>query len=87
MINVEVWVPPENDTIPILDIHHVRECGTIAPPIRFGWFIPNIKNKKPNDQSIHWTMFTKATHNYDVQEYELLKLIKTNSFKNRENQE
>ncbi|XP_063228981.1 atrial natriuretic peptide receptor 2-like [Bacillus rossius redtenbacheri] len=58
MVNLEVWVPP-NTTIDFgsLGNSHVRELGKIAPPGRFGWFVP-----KDLSQIIpgmdHWHIFT-----------------------------
>lgn len=89
MINLEVWVPPEFDTVPILDTHHVRDCGTVGPPVRFGWFIPIIKDEKkvsPFVQDIHWTSFRdlKYVENYDIQDISDLNILAMNSFINRD---
>lgn len=40
MVNMEVWIPPQLDTMPLLNTHDVKECGSIAPPGHFGWFVP-----------------------------------------------
>ncbi|KOC65570.1 Insulin-like peptide receptor [Habropoda laboriosa] len=40
MVNMEVWIPPQMDTMPLLYTHDVKECGSIAPPGHFGWFVP-----------------------------------------------
>ncbi|XP_031356046.1 receptor-type guanylate cyclase gcy-22-like [Photinus pyralis] len=71
MINVEVWVSPEFDTIPLLDTHHVRDCGTIAPPIRLGWFIPLTKDTMqlpPMEREVHWSSFkdSKYVQSFDI---------------------
>ncbi|KAF5297767.1 hypothetical protein FQR65_LT09941 [Abscondita terminalis] len=83
MINVEVWVPPEFDTIPLLDTHHVRECGTIAPPVRFGWFIPIINDKRfpASDRDIHWSLLkdSKYVQNYEIRDESDWNLIMANS--------
>lgn len=66
MINLEVWVPPDEDTIPILDRNDVKECGLITSPGRFGWFIPKnlsgpiIKNDPKwglINQDVDWKFF------------------------------
>ncbi|CAH1133811.1 unnamed protein product [Ceutorhynchus assimilis] len=63
-INLEVWIPPDYDTY-VTDF--VKECGSLSPPGRFGWFIPidltyPIKNyynpdNRPDIKSIHWRHF------------------------------
>ncbi|KAF2904495.1 hypothetical protein ILUMI_01678, partial [Ignelater luminosus] len=85
MINTEVWVSPDFDTTSILAVHHVRECGTIAPPVRFGWFIPLIRESKKSpsyDQDVHWTIFKdpKEVYNFDIQDSSDWNLIEKNSF-------
>lgn len=40
MVNMEVWIPAQMDTSIYLDEYHVKECGSIAPPGYFGWFVP-----------------------------------------------
>ncbi|XP_014480221.1 PREDICTED: uncharacterized protein LOC106747328 [Dinoponera quadriceps] len=40
MVNMEVWIPPQQDTIPLLNRYNLRECGSVAPPGYFGWFVP-----------------------------------------------
>lgn len=87
MINLEVWVPPEFDTVAILDTHHVRDCGTIAPPVRFGWFIPLIKQDAitpSSSQDIHWSFFKNPTYVslYDILEPNDLRLLYKNSLVN-----
>lgn len=66
MVNLEVWVPPEINTMHLLHVYHVRECGRIAPPGRFGWFIPiqvsdPVKRYRnywtPESYDLHWTLF------------------------------
>ncbi|XP_050310160.1 retinal guanylyl cyclase 2-like isoform X2 [Anthonomus grandis grandis] len=63
-INLEVWIPPNYDTY-VTDL--VKECGSISPPGRFGWFIPldltypikeyyNPENQS-DIKSIHWRHF------------------------------
>lgn len=63
-INLEVWIPPDYDTY-VTDF--VKECGSLSPPGRFGWFIPiNMthpikKYYNPENvgdiKSIHWRHF------------------------------
>ncbi|XP_012274072.1 uncharacterized protein LOC105696282 isoform X2 [Orussus abietinus] len=55
MVNMEVWIPPEEDTMPYLNQYDVHECGSIAPPGHFGWFIPE-KLSRSDDT---WLSFTK----------------------------
>lgn len=40
MVNMEVWIPPQQDTMPLLNRYDVKECGSVAPPGYFGWFVP-----------------------------------------------
>lgn len=87
MINVEVWVPPELDVMPLIDTHYVNEGGNIAPPGRFGWFIPmNLTNpirayKTTATQDIHWTFFRDQTFSeiFDITDREDLDYIKSKS--------
>ncbi|XP_076270946.1 uncharacterized protein LOC143202875 isoform X1 [Rhynchophorus ferrugineus] len=63
-INLEVWIPPDYDTYAT---DFVIECGSVSPPGRFGWFIPNEltgpirdyynPNKLNDIRSIHWRFF------------------------------
>lgn len=53
MVNMEVWIPSQLDTVPLLNSHDIRECGFIAPPGRFGWFVPS-KLSSIND---NWLTF------------------------------
>lgn len=55
MVNMEVWIPPQLDTTPLLNKYDVKECGSVAPPGHFGWFIPKTLSL-PDDS---WTSFTK----------------------------
>lgn len=68
-INLEVWVSTFQTNKEDLHQHkHIHsELGAIAPPGRFGWFIP----KQPTDEdvdSLHWKVFQKAEFaaKYDV---------------------
>lgn len=56
MANLELWVPPETNLFS-LEIHdHFMEAGVIAPPGRFGWFIPtNHSNILPSME--YYTIF------------------------------
>ncbi|CAG2068566.1 unnamed protein product, partial [Timema podura] len=60
MINLEVWVPPEFDVKSTVEMYHVQDCGIVAPPGRFGWFIPRSLSKLMPDMD-HWRVFTNAT--------------------------
>ncbi|KAL1491180.1 hypothetical protein ABEB36_011819 [Hypothenemus hampei] len=63
-INLEVWIPPDYDTY---ITEFVKECGSVSPSGRFGWFIPlNLTepirsyynpNGDPDIKSIHWRYF------------------------------
>ncbi|XP_012229636.1 uncharacterized isoform X1 [Linepithema humile] len=55
MVNMEVWIPPQQDTLPLLNKYNVKECGLIAPPGHFGWFVPEVL-ARPDD---NWMIFSK----------------------------
>ncbi|XP_070151049.1 uncharacterized protein [Polyergus mexicanus] len=55
MVNMEVWIPPQQDTSPLLSKYNVKECGSIAPPGHFGWFVPEAL-AKPDDS---WLVFSR----------------------------
>lgn len=55
MVNMEVWIPPQQDTLPLLNQYNVKECGLIAPPGHFGWFVPEVL-ARPNDS---WRVFSE----------------------------
>ncbi|XP_011630756.1 uncharacterized LOC105422894 isoform X1 [Pogonomyrmex barbatus] len=55
MVNMEVWIPPQQDTSPLLNKYDVKECGSIAPPGHFGWFVPEAL-ARPDDS---WLVFTR----------------------------
>ena len=66
MINLEVWLPPDMDTIPILATNYVKYCGSVRSPGRLGWFIPvrltaPIKNHDPtwdiDTPDVNWNLF------------------------------
>lgn len=52
---MEVWIPPQQDTIPLLNKYDVKECGLVAPPGHFGWFVPEALSR-PDD---NWLIFTR----------------------------
>lgn len=52
---MEVWIPPQEDTIPLLNKYEVKECGLVAPPGHFGWFVPEVL-ARPDDS---WLVFSK----------------------------
>ncbi|CAH0557671.1 unnamed protein product [Brassicogethes aeneus] len=65
-INLEAWVPPEYDSF---SKNYIKDCGNLAPPGRFGWFIPNdmiapIKSYFPewseDIREVHWDFFREA---------------------------
>ncbi|CAH1117481.1 unnamed protein product [Phaedon cochleariae] len=64
-INLEVWASPDYDTF-AKDL--VKECGSVGPPGRFGWFIPKTLSGPVRRyygpaawtnsiQEVHWTLF------------------------------
>lgn len=93
MVNLEVWIPPENNTAPLMD-NHIKECGYIAPPGRFGWFIPVelishlrlILDKRwsPEAQDLHWTAFRdiRVSAVFSVTNKLDMRLIEESSIKN-----
>ncbi|KAJ8975821.1 hypothetical protein NQ317_003857 [Molorchus minor] len=67
-INLEVWVRPDYDTYDTYVSDLVKDCGSVAPPGRFGWFIPSdldfpiqqyYKGRIWNDnmREVHWSIF------------------------------
>ncbi|KAH1013429.1 atrial natriuretic peptide receptor 2 [Dendroctonus ponderosae] len=95
-INLEVWISPDYDTY-VTDL--VKECGSVSPPGRFGWFIP-ISMTKPiqnyfnpdnmsDIKSIHWRHFRdrKFVDNFHIAD-SLLEILHTKGYtKQRDNQE
>lgn len=61
-INLEVWTSPDYDTFAK---EYVKECGSVAPPGRFGWYIP-IEFDKPIKQ--YYTQYNKYLWNSTIQE-------------------
>lgn len=55
MVNMEVWIPPQLDTMPLLNSHDAKECGSIAPPGHFGWFVPIALSRRDDS----WIIFTE----------------------------
>lgn len=55
MVNMEVWIPPQQDTSPLLSKYNVKECGSIAPPGHFGWFVPQALARLDDS----WLIFSK----------------------------
>lgn len=95
-INLEVWISPNYDTY-VTDL--VKECGSVSPPGRFGWFIP-ISMTKPiqnyfnpenmsDIKSIHWRHFRdrKFVDNFHIADNLLEILDKKGYTKQRDNQE
>lgn len=52
---MEVWIPPQQDTSSLLRKYDVQECGLIAPPGHFGWFVPEALAGFDNS----WLVFSK----------------------------
>ncbi|XP_076766818.1 uncharacterized protein LOC143433365 [Xylocopa sonorina] len=64
MVNMEVWIPSQLDTTPLLNSLELKECGFIAPPGHFGWFVPT-ELSSIND---NWITFTnrETASRFDV---------------------
>lgn len=54
MVNLEVWLPTDRNTIHLVETYSVKECGNIAPPGRYGWFIPKNLSKPEYED---WRIF------------------------------
>lgn len=69
MVNMETWIPAQLDTMPLLNSHDVKECGSIAPPGHFGWFVP-VSLSRLGD---NWATFAKreTAARFDVDELTL----------------
>ncbi|CAK9812828.1 Insulin-like peptide receptor [Anthophora plagiata] len=69
MVNMEVWIPSQMDTMPLLDTHDVKECGSIAPPGHFGWFVPAALSKLGDS----WITFARreTAARFDMDEFTL----------------
>lgn len=69
MVNMETWIPTQLDTMPLLNSHDVKECGSIAPPGHFGWFIPALLSSLDDN----WVTFAKreTAARFDVDEITL----------------
>ncbi|XP_046995878.1 uncharacterized protein LOC124607652 [Schistocerca americana] len=67
MINVEVWLPAQYNAANYSEYYGVKDCGLIAPPGRFGWFIPS-KLSYMTPGMDHWKFFTnpKEVSIFDV---------------------
>ncbi|KAG7188679.1 hypothetical protein KM043_008301 [Ampulex compressa] len=72
MVNMEVWVPPQLDTMPLLNKYDVKECGSVAPPGHFGWFVPEALAR--TDDS--WMTFSRqeTAARFDVDEVNLRRI-------------
>ncbi|XP_029044486.2 receptor-type guanylate cyclase gcy-4-like [Osmia bicornis bicornis] len=72
MVNMEVWVPPQLDTMPLLNSNDVKECGSIAPPGHFGWFVPESLSRLGDS----WITFARreTVARFDVDEITLNKI-------------
>ncbi|XP_074115403.1 uncharacterized protein LOC141538040 isoform X1 [Cotesia typhae] len=64
MVNIEAWIPPQEDTTQILNRYDVKECGSITTPGRFSWYIP-IELSDPDD---NWRTFAypKTASRFDL---------------------
>lgn len=72
MVNMEVWLSPQEDTMPLLNKYDVKECGPVAPPGHYGWFIPQALYTIEDS----WVSFTnpESTSRFDVSESTLLRI-------------
>ncbi|KAK2582228.1 hypothetical protein KPH14_004575 [Odynerus spinipes] len=72
MVNMEVWISPQDDTMPLLNKYDVKECGAVAPPGHYGWFIPQ-KLYRIEDS---WVAFTnrESASRFDVSKSTLLRI-------------
>ncbi|XP_012143005.2 uncharacterized protein LOC100883782 isoform X1 [Megachile rotundata] len=72
MVNMEVWIPPQLDTMPLLNANDVKECGSIAPPGHFGWFVPKSLSRLGDS----WITFTRpeTATRFDVDEHTLSRI-------------
>ncbi|XP_034938536.1 uncharacterized protein [Chelonus insularis] len=70
MVNMEAWIPPQEDTQMFRNHYNVRECGSVTNPGRFGWFIPGDLSE-PDDT---WRIFAKqeSANRFDVDTSTLL---------------
>lgn len=89
-INLEAWISPDFDTF---EKEYVKECGNIAPPGRFGWFIP-IEFRTPIEeyyskhlwnnaiQEIHWSFFLDRSQvaKFDITSKVLNTVIEKNGY-------
>lgn len=82
MVNMEVWIPPHVDTMPLLSKYDVLQAGTITSPGHFGWFVP-ARLSRLNDS---WVTFTKpdTAARFDVDDVYLEKIINATMNTNRE---
>lgn len=72
MVNMEVWIPPQLDTMPLLNTNDVKECGSIAPPGHFGWFVPDSLSRLGDS----WITFARreTVARFDVDDITLNKI-------------
>ncbi|XP_043673459.1 uncharacterized protein LOC122631609 isoform X2 [Vespula pensylvanica] len=72
MVNMEVWIPPQEDTMPLLNKYDVKECGAVAPPGHFAWFVP----EKLYSIEDSWVTFVnrESAARFDVSESNLLRI-------------
>ncbi|XP_076168527.1 uncharacterized protein LOC143147294 isoform X3 [Ptiloglossa arizonensis] len=72
MVNMEAWIPPQQDTMPLLSTHDVKECGSVAPPGHFGWFVPQALFRLSDS----WVTFSnqETAARFDVDEVTLLRI-------------
>ncbi|XP_015109781.1 uncharacterized protein LOC107036360 [Diachasma alloeum] len=75
MVNMEVWIPPQNDATSLLNRFDVTECGAITSPGRFGWFVP----EELSDFGDNWKIFTekKTAERFSIDDSTLQRIQKS----------
>ncbi|XP_054006339.1 uncharacterized protein LOC128891132 [Hylaeus anthracinus] len=73
MVNMETWIPPQLDTVPLLNTRHVKDCGSVASPGHFGWFVPKALSRLES-----WVTFLRpeTAARFDVDDTTLLRIQK-----------
>ncbi|XP_024935475.1 uncharacterized protein LOC107275141 isoform X2 [Cephus cinctus] len=74
MVNMELWIPPDEDTTPLLKQYDVKLCGSVTAPGHFGWFVPERLGKAEDT----WLTFTRqeSSSRFDVTNATLLNTIR-----------
>ncbi|XP_076647965.1 uncharacterized protein LOC143356288 [Halictus rubicundus] len=67
LVNLEAWIPSQEDTTPLHNLYtDVKDLGTIAPPGHFGWLVPEPFSRAGES----WGTFTRpeTAARFDVDE-------------------